>query len=136
MLPYFILGPLLAGAALLTYAVIFVGRRERTLPPGPKTLPIIGNLHQIPTKGSYLTFTKWAKQYGGIFSLKLGPATAIVLTDRKYVKQLIDKKSSIYSDRPHSYVSHNLITGGDHVLIAHYGKVWQRYRKLIHQFFM
>lgn len=52
------------------------------------------------------------------------------------MKQLLDKKSGIYSNRPHSYVSHNLITGGDHVLIAHYGKVWQRYRKVIHQHFM
>ena len=112
----------------LLYAILFVGHREKNLPPGPSTLPIIGNLHQIPTKGSYLTFTKWAKQYGGIFSLKLGSGTAVVLTDRRLVKQLIDKRSGIYSNRPHSYVSHNLITGGDHILIAHDGKVWQYYR--------
>ena len=124
-------------AAFLLYAVLFIGRREKGLPPGPPTLPIIGNLHQIPTKGSYLTFTRWSKQYGpGIFSLKLGPGTAIVLTSRTYIKALIDKKSNIYSNRPHSYVSHNLITGGDHVLIAHYGKTWQKYRKAIHQHFM
>lgn len=136
MLPIFILAPLIASGLLLLYAVLFVGRREKSLPPGPPTLPIIGNLHQIPTKGSYLTFTEWSKKYGGIFSLKLGPGTAVVLTDRKYVKQLIDKKSSIYSDRPHSFVSHDLISGGDHVLICHYGKTWQTYRKLIHQHFM
>ena len=136
MLPLFILAPLVAGVSFLLYAFVFVGRREKSLPPGPPTLPIIGNLHQIPTQGSYLKFTEWAKQYGGIFSLKLGPGTAIVLTDRKYVKQLIDKKSSIYSDRPHNFVSHDLISDGDHVLISHYGKTWQTYRKLIHQFFM
>lgn len=68
--------------------------------------------------------------------MKLGTGTGIVLTDRRLIKQLLDKKSSIYSNRPHSYVSHNLITGGDHVLIAHYGKTWQRYRKVIHQHFM
>ncbi|EXJ54354.1 hypothetical protein A1O7_09693 [Cladophialophora yegresii CBS 114405] len=122
--------------AFVLYAFLFIGRREKGLPPGPPTAPIIGNLHQIPTKGSYLTFTAWARQYGGIFSLKLGPGTAIVLTSRTHIKQLIDKKSTIYSDRPHSYVSHNLITGGDHVLIAHYGKTWQKYRKTIHQHFM
>lgn len=136
MLPLSLLLPLVTLTLGLTYSLLFIGKREKTLPPGPPTLPILGNLHQIPTKGSYLTFTTWAKQYGGIFSLKLGPGTAVVLTDRRYVKQLIDKRSSIYSDRPHSYVSYNLITGGDHVLIAHYGKVWQKYRKLIHQFFM
>ena len=118
MLPLFVLAPIVTFSFLLLYALLFIGRRERHLPPGPSTLPILGNLHQIPTKGSYLPFTEWAKQYGGIFSLKLGPATAVVLTDRRLVKQLLDKRSGIYSNRPHSYVSHNLITGGDHVLIA------------------
>ena len=136
MLPLFVLLPVISGGLFLLYAILFIGRREKALPPGPPTLPIIGNLHQIPTKGSYLAFTDWSKKYGGIFSLKLGPGTAVVLTDRKYVKQLIDKKSSIYSDRPHSFVSHDLISGGDHVLISHYGKTWQTYRKLIHSMFM
>jgi cytochrome P450 family 619 len=142
--------PLVALVSFVVYAILFVGRREKDLPPGPPTVPVLGNLHQIPTKGSYFKFTEWAKQYGGIFSLKLGPGTAVVLTDRKLVKQLIDKKGSIYSNRPHSYVSHDLITGGDHILvcmgmvqssraylvqIAHYGKRWQTYRKLIAQDF-
>jgi len=81
-------------------------------------------------------FTKWAKQYGGLFSLKLGTGTAVVLTDRRLVKQLIDKKSNIYSNRPPSYVSHDLITGGDHLLVMQYGKVWRSFRKMIHQYFM
>ena len=125
----------MAFLALIMYTVLFVGHRDRRLPPGPPTLPVIGNLHQIPTKGSYFAFTEWANKYGGIFSLKLGSGTAIVLTDRRLVKQLIDKKSSIYSNRPHSFVSHDLITGGDHILIAHYGKNWQNYRKYISQHF-
>ena len=128
--------PVVALVSLLIYALLFVGKREKGLPPGPPTVPILGNLHQIPTKGSFFQFTEWAKQYGGIFSLKLGPGTAVVLTDRRLVKQLVDKKGGIYSNRPHSYVSHNLITGGDHILIAHYGKRWQTYRKLIQQHFM
>lgn len=112
-----IIAPAAALVCFVLYALLFIGRREKDLPPGPPTIPILGNLHQIPTKGSYFKFTEWAKQYGGIFSLKLGPGTAIVLTDRNLVKQLVDKKGSIYSNRPHSYVSHNLITGGDHILV-------------------
>ena len=128
--------PAVTFAGFLIYALLFIGRREKDLPPGPPTVPILGNLPQIPTKGSYFKFTEWSKTYGGIFSLKLGPGTAIVLTDRRLIKSLIDKKGGIYSNRPHSYVSHNLITGGDHILIAHYGKRWQTYRKLIQQHFM
>ena len=81
-------------------------------------------------------FTEWAKQYGGMFSLKLGIGTAVVLTDRRLIKQLLDKKSNISSDRPPSFVSHDLITGGDHLLVMQYGNTWRSFRKLIHQYFM
>jgi hypothetical protein len=71
-----------------------------------------------------------------MYSLKLGTGTAVVLTDRRLIKQLIDKKSNIYSNRPPSFVSHNLITGGDHLLVMQYGNLWRSFRKLIHQYFM
>jgi len=60
----------------------------------------------------------------------------VVLTDRRLIKNLIDKKSNIYSNRPPSYVGNDLITGGDHVLVMDYGNVWRAYRRVIHQHFM
>lgn len=52
------------------------------------------------------------QQHGGIYTLKLGTGTAAVITSRRLVKQLVDKKSSLYSERPKSYVA-KLISGGD-----------------------
>lgn len=69
-------------------------------------------------------------------SLKLGSGTAVVLTDRRLIKELRDKKSNIYSDRPPPFVSHDLITGGDHLFVMQYGNTWRSFRKLIHQHFM
>jgi hypothetical protein len=68
-----------------------------------------------------------------MYSLKLGTGTAIVLTDRSLAKQPIDKKSSIYSSRPPSYVGNDLITGGDHLLVMNYGNLWRSFRKVIHK---
>lgn len=121
--------------AIIVYAIASVGRREAFLPPGPPTVPVLGNLHQIPANGieRFLKFTTWAGQYGGIFSLKLGPRTAVVLTDRRIVKQLLDKRSGLYSDRPASFVAHELGLGGDLSLQMRYGATWQRVRRVLNE---
>ena len=33
-------------------------------PPGPRGLPILGNALQISNEYTWLTFTRWAKEYG------------------------------------------------------------------------
>ena len=52
-----------AGVLLLLYSV-FRNKKTQSLPPGPPSLPIIGNAHLIPKEKSYLAFSSWSKQYG------------------------------------------------------------------------
>jgi cytochrome P450 len=75
-------------------------------------------------------FREWAKEYGSIFTLKLGPANVVVLCDRKAIHKLLVEKGSIYSDRPPSYVGH-LLTKGDHLAISQMDASWREKRKVI-----
>ena len=47
----------------------------------------------------------------------------------------MDKKSSIYSNRPPSYVLHDLITRGENVAMMPQSDKWRLNRKLVHQHF-
>ena len=38
------------------------------LPPGPKGLPVIGNLLDMPTSFEWETYHKWSKELGGSYS--------------------------------------------------------------------
>lgn len=53
--------------ALGVCALCFVRNKKAghlPLPPGPKPLPIIGNLCDLPFKDEVATYNKWAKEHG------------------------------------------------------------------------
>ncbi len=42
-------------------------RRGLPYPPGPRPLPLIGNLFDIPKEFSWLTYTQLSKKYGVVY---------------------------------------------------------------------
>lgn len=109
-MPYYIYTSFFVLIAALAYRLSRIGRRPAHYPPGPPTLPLIGNLHLMPKEKAHLQFQKWAEEYGPVYSLVLGTKVMVVLNTDQAVKDLLDKRSGIYSSRPDMYVSR--IAGG------------------------
>ncbi|KAF1921301.1 cytochrome P450 [Ampelomyces quisqualis] len=100
------------------------------LPPGPRALPIIGNLHQIPLTKPWLKFASWSHVYGPVTGLRVGTKPALVLNDWTAVSDLLDKKGSIYSSRLLMPIVQR-VAGDHHTAFQAYGAKWRRSRKTI-----
>ena len=111
---------LLLAATWLLYKALKIGQRESFLPPGPPTTPLVGNLLQLPVLGTHFAFTKWAKQYGDIFSLKISSGTFVVLSSPQAIHHIMEVKNALTSDRPPFYAS-DVITDGLHLAMARNG---------------
>jgi hypothetical protein len=107
---------LLAVLAPGLYWLRKTGRRPPNYPPGPPTLPIIGNLHLMPTRNPHIQFQKWAEEYGPVYSLILGTKVMIVLSSDRAIKDLLDNKGGNYSSRPDMYMS-QVVSGGNRMLL-------------------
>ncbi|CAE6507806.1 unnamed protein product [Rhizoctonia solani] len=112
--------------------VLRIGRREPFLPPGPAAVPILGNLNIFPKLEAHFKLTEWARQYGGLYSIKMGPGTAIVITDATVLKDLMDKRSLSTIDRPPNYIA-DRVTGGMSMVMSRYTENWRILRRASHE---
>ncbi|KAG8927450.1 hypothetical protein FRC02_008208 [Tulasnella sp. 418] len=124
------------GLTLLTALVVWlvhriskIGQREPFLPPGPDTIPVLGNITLLPKTDMYRKFCEWAKQYGEVFSLKVASQTIIVVSSPEAVAQIMEKNGLITADRPPS--AHQAkIFGEDGILTTiPYGPQYRLWRK-------
>ncbi|KAJ6562200.1 cytochrome P450 [Mycena capillaripes] len=101
------------------------------LPPGPSGLPIIGNALHLPLERQWLTFTDWAKTYGEIVHVSAFGQSVVILNSPKAVSDLLERRSTLYSDRPQFCFLGNLVGYADSVPLANYGDRHREYRKLM-----
>ncbi|KAG1869546.1 cytochrome P450 [Suillus subluteus] len=123
----------LASAGVYLVKQAFSKKNPAPYPPGPPGWPLIGNVSDIPHIKAWLTFAKWGKKYGDISHVEVLGQHIIVLNSVKTAMELLDKKSSMYSDRPILQMGGELV-GWKHSLgLLSYGDRFRCYRKNIHR---
>ncbi|PBK96431.1 cytochrome P450 [Armillaria gallica] len=114
-------------------------RRNRRIttqfPPGPRGLPLIGNLLDMPSQKEWLTFAKWGEKYGDITSVSILGQRMVVVNSVQMAITLLDKKSSISSDRPLIAMGGELIGWKNALGLMSYGPRFRNFRRLAHQLF-
>ena len=100
--------------------VVWLRRRRRGTrrPPGPKGVPVLGNVFDIPKTHEWIKYAQWGQRYGELYNLfsvvhSSIPGTAsdiiglnifggpvVVLNSAEAATELMDQRSAIYSSRP------------------------------------
>ncbi|KAM9316375.1 cytochrome P450 2G1-like [Gastrophryne carolinensis] len=57
--------------------------------PGPRALPLIGNIHIVNLTKPQFTFMELAKKYGPVFRVQMGPKKVVVLAGYEAVKDAL-----------------------------------------------
>lgn len=105
--PLFLLVVIIIPLVLLYNVVLWLQSTQRppNYPPGPRTLLGLGNIHQVPLTLPFLTYGKWAKEYGPVVGLKFGPNNVVILNDASLIYEHIVKRGAHFSDRPPRYIA-------------------------------
>uniref|UniRef100_A0A8H7K273 O-methylsterigmatocystin oxidoreductase n=1 Tax=Bionectria ochroleuca TaxID=29856 RepID=A0A8H7K273_BIOOC len=111
-------------------------RKSRiSLPPGPKPLPIVGNVLDLPPKGlpEARHWESHHEKYGPITSITAMGQTIVVLHDRNLAVELLDKGGAKNSSRPWLEFGWRMCGFGQFTIGQPYGDTLRLHRKLILQ---
>ncbi|KDR77000.1 hypothetical protein GALMADRAFT_66106 [Galerina marginata CBS 339.88] len=87
----------------------------------------------MPSSHEWTTFAEWGEKWGDIVSVSIFGQQMIILNSAKHAVAMLDKKSSIYSDRPVMQMGGELVGWKNTLVLIPYGERFRNYRKLFHQ---
>ncbi|XP_049675298.1 cytochrome P450 2K6-like [Accipiter gentilis] len=118
---------ILAFLSILKMRGFWNNHRGKNFPPGPRALPIIGNLHLFDLKRPYRTYLQLSKLYGPVFSVQMGLRKIVVISGYETVKEALVNQADAFAERPKIPIFHDL-TGGYGIVFAH-GENWKVMRR-------
>ena len=91
-------GDLYVDIAPLRHKRVAASSARRTLDdlPGPKPLPVLGNILQLEQRRLHIVLEQWAQKYGPLYTYRMGPKRVLGIADPELNEQVL-------RDRPETY---------------------------------
>ncbi|KAI0313224.1 cytochrome P450 [Amylostereum chailletii] len=121
----------------LALAVLYVIRGKRSslpLPPGPRGLPLVGNLLDWPFEAGWLKFAEWGKIFAGdIVHIEIFGMHIVILNSYEAAQRLMSQ--ALCSDRPPLAMVGELMGFNPSMVLSPYGEHWKAMRRATQQSF-
>ncbi|MBA0668557.1 hypothetical protein Goklo_001453, partial [Gossypium klotzschianum] len=99
--------------------------------PGPRKLPLIGNLHQLAGPGLlHRTLRDLATKHGPIMHLQLGQVSTVVVSSAEMAKEIMKTHDIVFANRPFLVVAMITTYECTDIAFSPYGNYWRHLRKI------
>ncbi|KAK2440983.1 hypothetical protein P8452_19944 [Trifolium repens] len=121
--------------AFLFFMVIKITWKSKTkktnskLPPGPRKLPLIGNIHQVGALAHH-SLAKLAQQYGPLMHMKLGELSCIVVSSQEMAIEVMKTHDLNFANRPPLLAPQIITYGYKGMTFSPHGSYWRQMRKI------
>lgn len=102
--------------------------------PGPRPLPLLGNLHQLHRERLHQDMEAWAREYGPLFKVALGRTTMLVVAEHGLIAQVLRERPATFR-RPSATAEVAEELGGIAGLFEAEGADWRNQRRMVMQAF-
>ncbi|KAM3870253.1 cytochrome P450 2F3-like [Diretmus argenteus] len=126
------------GSLVLLWVVIFLllflfrSHRGKNFPPGPRPLPVFGNLLQLNLENPLGDLERLAKRYGNVYSFFMGPRPMVFLNGLQAIKEALVVKAADFNGRPQDLMVNHAVQRKAHapgIVLSDYGPGWKEHRR-------
>ncbi|XP_073724773.1 cytochrome P450 2D3-like [Misgurnus anguillicaudatus] len=108
--------------------LLFRIQRPKNFPPGPRPVPLFGNLLHLNIVNPLKIFERFAERYGKVYGLFWGLKPVVVLNGFEVIKEALVTKGIDFAGRPQDFMI-NHISENKGVVLADYGPTWKEHRR-------
>ncbi|KAF8557651.1 cytochrome P450 [Imleria badia] len=117
----------LPGILFVLLLTLYIAKRSR-----PKGLPLLGTALSVDASKPWFTYFQWRKSFGDLIYTRIINMDVIVISSARVVRDLLELRSNIYSDRPYfaTVEPYGIVDG---TVLMPYGDTWRLHRRIYHQ---
>ncbi|KAI7756822.1 hypothetical protein M8C21_015321 [Ambrosia artemisiifolia] len=110
--------------------ISYCSNTKRNLPPSPRRLPIIGNLHMLGSN-PHRSLADLSQNHGPVMLLHLGSVPTIVASSSEAAQEIMKTHDLSFASRPNSTILNILLYGCKDLAFAPYGEYWRHLKSIV-----